>query len=84
MAQLQLVAASNADGDPITLLLCEQALANLDRIKRPRSSSAIEDSEYQAFREQVAAAYNKHAKFMADWKYAEKAMASRTKGEKMG
>ncbi|CAO3570891.1 unnamed protein product [Mortierella alpina] len=84
LAQLQLVAASNAEGDPITLLLCEQAESNLDRIKRPKSSGAIDDEEYQAFREEVAAAYSKHAKFMADWKYAEKALASRAKSEKWG
>ncbi|KAF9967811.1 hypothetical protein BGZ70_008121, partial [Mortierella alpina] len=84
LAQLQLVAASNAEGDPITLLLCEQAKTNLDRIKRPKSSGVIEDEDYQVFREKVAAAYSKHAKFMADWKYAEKALASRAKSEKWG
>ncbi|KAF9939552.1 hypothetical protein BGZ67_009318 [Mortierella alpina] len=84
LAQLQLEAASNADGDPITLLLCEQAEANLDRIKRPESSSVKEDADYQDFRKEIAAAYCKHAGFMSKWKYAEKAQVSRTKSEKWG
>ncbi|KAF9990671.1 hypothetical protein BGZ75_000489 [Mortierella antarctica] len=84
LAQLQLEAASNADGDPITLLLCEQAEANLDRIKRPELSSVKEDADYQDFRKEIAAAYCKHAGFMSKWKYAEKAQVSRTKSEKWG
>ena len=84
MAQLQLVAASNADRDPITLLLCDQAEMYLDRIKKPKSPNAPEGTRYQAFREEVAAAYREHARFMAEWNYVDKEQASRSKSEKWG
>ncbi|KAF9946066.1 hypothetical protein BGZ72_000712, partial [Mortierella alpina] len=42
----------------------------------------MEDADYQVFREEVAAAYSEHAKFMANWRFPEKALASRTKSEK--
>ncbi|KAF9967757.1 hypothetical protein BGZ70_008309, partial [Mortierella alpina] len=84
LAQFYLASAETADEPVIAMALCEQAETNLDRIKRPKSLGALEDEEYKIFREDVAAAYSKHAKFMADWKYAEKALASRTKSEKWG
>ncbi|KAF9946939.1 hypothetical protein BGZ72_011007 [Mortierella alpina] len=56
----------------------------LDRIKKPKSPNAPEGARYQAFREEVAAAYREHARFMADWNYVDKEQASRGKSEKWG
>ena len=82
LANLQLMAASNAEEDAVAIALCEQAEISLDRVKRHKSLSATEDAEYQAFREEVATAYCKHAAYMAKWKYVDKSQASLTKSEK--
>ncbi|KAF9957304.1 hypothetical protein BGZ72_001942 [Mortierella alpina] len=84
LAKFYLASAGNADDPAIVLVLCEQAEVSLDNVQRPKTSGAKEDVDYQAFREKVAIAYSKHARFMAKWKYPEKAQASRTKSEKWG
>ncbi|KAF9573079.1 hypothetical protein EC968_009039 [Mortierella alpina] len=82
LAKSYLASAGNADESTVALVLCEQAELALDRIKRPKSSSASEDDNYRAFRAEVAAAYSEHARFMANEKYLEKEQASRTKSDK--
>ncbi|KAG9324005.1 hypothetical protein KVV02_003484 [Mortierella alpina] len=82
LAKFYLASAGSADEPAIALALCEQAEMLLDRIKRPKPSSATESETYQPFREEVAAAYSELARLMADEKYPEREQASRTKSEK--
>ncbi|KAF9287714.1 hypothetical protein BGZ68_001383 [Mortierella alpina] len=82
MAKLLLAAASDADDDAIALEFCGQAEISLDRLKRPKSSTAPENPDHSTFREEVAAAYNEHAKFMARWKCYDKEQVSLFKCEK--
>ncbi|KAF9990682.1 hypothetical protein BGZ75_000500 [Mortierella antarctica] len=82
LAKFYLASAGSADEPAIALALCEQAEMSLDRIKRPKLSSATESNTYQAFREEVAAAYSELARLMADGKYPEKEQVSRCKSDK--
>ncbi|KAF9570379.1 hypothetical protein EC968_001880 [Mortierella alpina] len=84
MAKLLLVAASDAKDDAIALEFCGQAEIALDRLKRPKSSSAPENSDQLTFQEDVAAAYAEHARFMAFWQYGDKKSASIAKSKKWG
>ncbi|KAF9941768.1 hypothetical protein BGZ67_004106 [Mortierella alpina] len=82
MAKLLLTAAGDADDDAIALELCGQAEISLDRLKKPKSSSAPENPDHSTFREDVAAAYDEHARFMACWQYYDKEQASLNKSGK--
>ncbi|KAG9326724.1 hypothetical protein KVV02_002920 [Mortierella alpina] len=83
-AKLQLLAAGEADEDAVALGFCEQAEISLDRLKKPKSSSAQELLDHPTFCGEVAAAYNEHAKFMAYWKYNSKEQSSLDKCQKWG
>ncbi|KAG9324011.1 hypothetical protein KVV02_003490 [Mortierella alpina] len=81
-AKLQLLAASNAEDDAVALVFCEKAKMDLDRLKRPKSSSTTESADFRAFREEVSSAYSEHADFLANRECFDKVLDSRSKSEK--